>query len=182
MRQRAAAVFWSVVVLAVLIVLSWILTPEVHGDPDRFVDSPGGRLTLIRSEHPAREALTVLGRGHAQAFWLILDSPSHAWFRFAAAWDSTVRWPRDRTLVVTLRDGRELEASFIMVTGHPPTMVPVMLGLVDRWLEPDQLSVRRWRNRAATVLFVAFPDPRVGLGDIAGVQVRQRSRVAAPAR
>jgi hypothetical protein len=182
----ASRLFWITALLALLAFLFWWLTPEAYADPDRFVDAPGGRLTFDRSEHPPREALERAGRESSPAFWMILDSEStHAWFRVAAAWDSTIVWPRGRTVTVQLKDGTELDAVHVMAViavGFPPVGRPMMMGIADRRIDPGDVVRRRWRGQLVTMLFVAFPDPRVSLGDITGVQVRQRSLTAAPAR
>jgi len=119
-----------------------------------------------------RAVIEASGPGHAQAYRIALASQATVrWFSFAAAWDSAVSWPRGQTIVVTLRDGRRLQAGTVMAMTPLPEGRPIMLGLESRRLEPSELQHGR---NGRCVLLVSFPDPNLGRGDIRGVALEAR--------
>jgi hypothetical protein len=137
----------------------------------------GGALTVMGPWAP-RVDLNLFGPGHAQAHKIAAQSQaSQRWFTIAADWDSALTWPQGQTIALVLKDGRNLEAVQILAMTPRPQMRPIFLGLVSRTLYPSELEHGK---NGRCVLLVAFPDPDLGLRDIAGVQVRQKGAGAAP--
>lgn len=179
--------WWCFALAAAIVVGEVVFVARAFAGPRLTAEGPGVHLVCMGRWQPRLDVLALLGEGHAQAYRVAARSfASHTWFNFAATWapDSfahgVVLWPAQQTIALTLKDGRTIEAATIMAMTPRPTCAPVMLGVSLRWLDPDDLE--RGRSRDGTtgaVLLVGFPDPDLGIGDVAGVQVRRRSTTGA---
>ena len=135
-----------------------------------------GPITLMGQLDPP-EIPAFIPPQFVQSVRLVAKSrTTRSWFSAAARWDSTTLWPKGQEIVVVTKDGRSIASLSVMAMTPRPECVPIPLGIADRRIDPSAVDHGR---SGRVVLFVSFPDPRLGIGDVAEVRLRQRVTGAA---
>ena len=156
--------------LALLIML---LAADVQA-ADRSCVAPGGTITLIRASQHQSDWLLKLSR---KTFYHVMaeSQDRYAWFTCAAAWDTAFTWPQGLTMVATMKDGSEREATFLYVLTPRPSLVPNRLGTYNARVDPADIEHRVWDGGNDVVLYAGFPDPSMEYREVAQISVRRRA-------